>query len=66
MGDYHLMENFNIHRANKELYKFLHRKPTVKLKASATMTCAPGMGFELYRTINKKMDPNNEISKHTL
>ena len=26
----------------------------------------PGMGFELYRILNKKLDPNNSISEHTI
>ena len=53
-------------RAHRELYKFLHKKLTVKLKAASVMTCQPGEGFELYRMINKRLDPNNQISEHTI
>ena len=53
-------------RANRELYKFLHKKLTVKLKAASVMTCKSGEGFELYRMINKRLDPNNQISEHTI
>ena len=30
------------------------------------MTCQPGEGFELYRTINKRLDPKNQISENTI
>jgi len=52
--------------ADRELYKFLHTKLTVKLKATSVLTCQPGMGFELYRILKKKLDPNNLISEHTI
>ena len=57
---------FDIGRADLELYKFFHKKLTVKLKAASVMTCAPGKGFELYRMINKSLDPNNAISEHAV
>ena len=41
-------------RADRELYKLLHIKLTVKLKATSMLTGHSGMGFELHRTINKK------------
>ena len=39
--------------ADRELYKLLHKKLTVKLEAAPVLTCQAGMGFELYRIINK-------------
>ena len=33
-------------RASRELYKFLHKKLTVRLKAASVMTCKSGEGFE--------------------
>jgi hypothetical protein len=57
---------FDVDRAKRELYKFLHKKLTVKLKAASVMTCQQGEGFELYRMINKRLDPNNQISEHTI
>ena len=56
----------DIHKADRELYKFLHRRLTVKLKAASIMTCQPGQGFELYRMINSKLDPCTSISEHTI
>ena len=38
----------------------------MKLKAAAVMTCKPGNGFELYRVVNKRMDPTNDVSRHTI
>lgn len=44
----------------------MHTTLTVTLKATSVLTCQPGMGFELYRILNKKLDPNNSISEHTI
>ena len=65
-GSRGLLMSFDMHKVSRDLYKFFHRQLTVKLKASAVMACAPGMGFELYRTISKKLDPNNDMSRHML
>ena len=53
-------------RANRELYKFPHKKLTVKLKAASVRTCKSGEGFGLYRMINKRLDPNNQISENII
>ena len=53
-------------KANRELYKFLHKRVTVKPKATSVMTRSPGEGFKLYRVVNKKLDPHNAISEHTI
>ena len=45
-------------RANRELYKYLLKTLMLKLKAASVMTCQPGEGFELYRMINKRLDPH--------
>ena len=66
IGNYNMLSTFDVHRANREMYKFLHKRFTVKLKAGAVMTCAPGMGFEFDSTINKELGPNNVISKHIM
>ena len=61
-----MLVRFDVNRADRELYKLLHTKLTVKLKATSVLTCQAGMGFELYRIIKKKLDPNNSISEHTI
>ena len=66
VGNRHQLAKMDVHRANRELYKFLHKRLTVRLKAASVLTCMPGEGFELYRMLNKKLDPNNAISQHTL
>ena len=65
-GNFNVLNTFEIHRANRELHKLLHKRLTAKLKASAVMTCAPGMGFEFNRMIHKKPDHNNDIRMHTM
>ena len=65
-GNTMMLKRWDTSRADRELYKFLHTKLTVSLKATSVMTCQSGMGFELYRIINKKLDPNNSISEHTI
>ena len=60
-----VLGRFDLDRSDRELYKLLHKKVTVKLEAASVMTCAAGKGFELYRMINKRLDPNNAISEHT-
>ena len=53
-GNFGMLGKMNVWKANRELYKFLHRRLTVSLKATSMMTCAPGEVFELHRTTNKK------------
>ena len=65
-GNMLMLTRWDTSRADRELYKFLHTKLTVGLKATSVLTCQSGMGFELYRIINKKLDPNNSISEHTI
>ena len=65
-GNHHTLLRWNMGAADRELYKFLHTKLTVQLKATSVLTCQPGMGFEIYRILNKKLDPNNSISEHTI
>ena len=66
VGNMLMLARWDTSRADRELYKFLHTKLTVGLKATSVLTCQAGMGFELYRIINKKLDPNNSISEHTI
>ena len=61
-----LLQTFNAANANRELYKFLHRKLTVKLKSGAVTTVKAGDGFELYRYLCKKLDHVSESSKHVM
>ena len=45
---------------------FCNIKLTFKLKAASVMTCSAGKGYELYKMINKRLDPNNAISEHAI
>ena len=51
--------------ANRELYKFLHKRLNVALK-SETCLCPQHDGFELYRSINAQLDPKTDVSEHLL
>ena len=62
----HMLLRWETGRADRELYKFLHTRLTVKLKATSVLICQLGMGFELYRIISKKLDPNHSISEYTM
>ena len=44
VGNHGLLLSFDMHKVSRDLDKFLHRRRTVKLKASAVMTCALGGG----------------------
>ena len=66
VGNMHVLLRWDTGRADRELYKFLHTKLTVKLNDTSVLTCQSCMGFELYGIINKQLDPNNSISKHTI
>ena len=66
VGNHNVLPRMDIHKVDRELYKFLHGRLTVKLKAASIMTCQPGQGFELYRMINSKLDPCNPISEQTI
>ena len=51
--------------ASRELYKFLHKRLSVALKAE-TILCPGHDGFELYRQINSHLDPVAKVAQHTV
>ena len=65
-GNMSALGQMDVGRADCELYDLLHKEITVNLNAASVMTCASGHGFELYRMINKKLDPNNDVRRHTI
>ena len=40
-GNYGMLGKMNVWKANRELYKLLHRRLTVGLKATSVLTCSP-------------------------
>jgi hypothetical protein len=56
-GNNHILLRWNMGAADRELYKFLHTKLTVQLKATSVLTCQPGLGVRAVQDFEQEARP---------
>ena len=60
VGNYNILNRMDIHKADRKLYKFLHRKLTVNVKAALAMPCQPGQGSNYTESSIQRWTPTTQ------